>query len=121
MARETYEAARRERNAALVETMLLAASADGRIDPKELQLLIARVIERPEFEGTDAEALNAMLEHGAKRLSEAKRLEDVLATLNERLPERRWPSAIARPRGKSWACSRRFNCRSASRRPRCRR
>jgi tellurite resistance protein len=89
MARETYEAARRERNAALVETMLLAASADGRIDPKELQLLIARVIERPEFEGTDAEALNAMLEHGARRLSEAKRLEDVLATLNERLPERR--------------------------------
>jgi tellurite resistance protein len=89
MARETYEAARRERNAALVETMLLAASADGRIEPKELQVLIARVIERPEFEGTDAEALNAMLEHGAKRLSEAKRLEDVLATLNERLPERR--------------------------------
>lgn len=89
MARETFEAARRERNAALVETMLLAASADGRIEPKELQVLIARVIERPEFEGTDAETLNTMLENGAKRLASAKQLDDVLASLKERLPEHR--------------------------------
>jgi tellurite resistance protein len=89
MARETFEAARRDRNAALVETMLLAASADGRIEPRELQVLIASVIERPEFEGTDAETLNAMLEDGAKRLSSAKQLEEVLVALKERLPEHR--------------------------------
>ncbi|MCA2981551.1 MAG: tellurite resistance TerB family protein [Myxococcaceae bacterium] len=89
MARETYEAARRERNRALVETMLLAASADGRLEARELQVLIARVIERPEFEGTDAEALNAMLEEGAKRLASARSLDEVLKRLTEWLPEHR--------------------------------
>lgn len=89
MAHETIRTARTERNAALIEVMLLAASADGRVDPRELQILIARVIERPEFEGTDAEALNALVEASAKRLSEAAKLEDVLASLRERLPEHR--------------------------------
>lgn len=89
MARETIEKARAERNAALVEAMLLAASADGSVEPRELQVLIARVIERPEFEGTDAETLNALVEDSARRLSEAKKLEDVLSSLRERLPEHR--------------------------------
>lgn len=89
MAHETIRTARTERNAALIEAMLLAASADGRVDPRELQILIARVIERPEFEGTDAEALNALVEASAKRLSQAAKLEDVLTSLRERLPEHR--------------------------------
>ncbi|MER2566714.1 MAG: tellurite resistance TerB family protein [Myxococcaceae bacterium] len=89
MAHETIQTARTERNAALIETMLLAASADGRVDPRELQILIARVIERPEFEGTDAQALNALVEASAKRLSQAAKLEDVLTSLRERLPEHR--------------------------------
>ncbi len=89
MAHETIQTARTERNAALIETMLLAASADGRVDPRELQILIARVIERPEFEGTDAKALNALVEASAKRLSQAAKLEDVLTSLRERLPEHR--------------------------------
>jgi tellurite resistance protein len=89
MAHETIRTARTERNAALIEAMLLAASADGRVEPRELQILIARVIERPEFEGTDAEALNALVEASAKRLSEAAKLEDVLTSLRERLPEHR--------------------------------
>lgn len=89
MALETIEKAKAERNAALIEAMMLAASADGEVAPRELQVLIARVIERPEFEGTDAEALNALVETSAKRLSEARRLEDVLASLRERLPEHR--------------------------------
>ncbi|MBL8936071.1 MAG: TerB family tellurite resistance protein [Archangium sp.] len=89
MAHETIRTARTERNAALIEVMLLAASADGRVEPRELQVLIARVIERPEFEGTDAEALNALVEASAKRLSQAAKLEDVLSSLRERLPEHR--------------------------------
>jgi tellurite resistance protein len=89
MARETIEKAKSERNQALIEAMLLAASADGRVGPRELQMLIARVIERPEFEGTDAEALNALVERSAKELSEAKRLEDILEKLKTRLPEHR--------------------------------
>lgn len=89
MARETIEKARAERNAALIEAMLLAASADGRIEARELRVLIARVIERPEFEGTDAEALNALVEDSALRLSRAKNLEEVLASLRDRLPEHR--------------------------------
>lgn len=89
MAHETIRTARTERNAALIEAMLLAASADGRVEPRELQILIARVIERPEFEGTDAVALNALVESSAKRLSQAAKLEDVLSSLRERLPEHR--------------------------------
>lgn len=89
MALETIEKAKAERNAALIEAMMLAASADGEVAPRELQVLIARVIDRPEFEGTDAEALNTLVEASAKRLSEAKNLEAVLASLRERLPERR--------------------------------
>lgn len=89
MAHETIRTARTERNAALIEAMLLAASADGRVEPRELQILIARVIERPEFEGTDASALNALVESSAKRLSQAAKLEDVLTSLRERLPEHR--------------------------------
>ncbi len=89
MARDTIERAKLDRNRALIEAMLLAASADGSVDPKELRVLIARVIDRPEFEGTTPEALNALVESSAKALSEARKLEDVLASLRERLPEHR--------------------------------
>lgn len=89
MAHESIEKARAERNAALIEAMLLAASADGTVEPRELRILIARVIERPEFEGTDAETLNAMVEGSVARLASAKKLEDVLSSLRERLPEHR--------------------------------
>lgn len=89
MARETIEKARTERNAALIEVMLLAASADGTIEPRELQVLIARVLERPEFEGTDAKTLNALVESSVLRLAQAAKLEDVLSSLRERLPEHR--------------------------------
>ncbi len=89
MARESIEKARAERNAALIEAMLLAASADGTVEPRELRILIARVIERPEFEGTDADTLNALVEDSVRKLASAKKLEDVLSSLRERLPEHR--------------------------------
>ncbi|KFA89212.1 MULTISPECIES: TerB family tellurite resistance protein [Archangium] len=78
--------ARRERNEALVEVMLLAAMADGQVSQRELQMLLRRVIERPEFEGTKPEELNALVEASAQRLSKAHDLEEILASLRARLP-----------------------------------
>ncbi|MCI0569115.1 MAG: hypothetical protein L0Y66_00030 [Myxococcaceae bacterium] len=79
--------ARKERNAALVEAMLLAAISDGRISQAELETLLRRVLERPEFEGTRPEELNALVEASAAKLAQAAKLEDVLASLRQRLPD----------------------------------
>nr|WP_232293161.1 tellurite resistance TerB family protein [Stigmatella aurantiaca] len=79
--------ARKQRNAALIETMLLAAIADGSVSQREMQTLLRRVIERPEFEGTSADELNALVENSALRLSEATDLQAVLASLRSRLPD----------------------------------
>ncbi|AEI65179.1 hypothetical protein LILAB_16380 [Corallococcus macrosporus] len=79
--------ARNDRNGALVEAMLLAAMADGRVTQREMQTLLSRVLERPEFEGTRPDELNALVETSAARLSEARNLEDVLASLRRRLPD----------------------------------
>jgi uncharacterized tellurite resistance protein B-like protein len=87
MAREQAVKARKDRNGALVEAMLLAAMADGRVSQREMQTLLSRVLERPEFEGTRPDELNALVEHSAERLSEAKDLEEVLASLRRRLPD----------------------------------
>ncbi len=87
MPREAIEKARTERNAALLDAMLLAGSADGELKPVELEQLLKRVLERPEFEGTQADELNALIESSAKRLSQSKRLEEVLESLRHRLPD----------------------------------
>jgi uncharacterized tellurite resistance protein B-like protein len=89
MARDAAIAARNDRNSALIEAMILAASADGSIAPVEMQTVIRRVIERPEFEGTRPEALNAMIENAAKTLSHAKKLDDIVKSLRTRLPDHR--------------------------------
>ncbi len=87
MAREQAVKTRKERNSALVEAMLLAAMADGRVSQREMQTLLSRVLERPEFEGTKPDELNALVETCAARLSEAKDLEEVLASMRRRLPD----------------------------------
>lgn len=87
MAREQAVKTRKDRNGALVEAMLLAAMADGRVSQREMQTLLSRVLERPEFEGTKPEELNALVETSATRLSEAKDLEEVLSSLRRRLPD----------------------------------
>jgi uncharacterized tellurite resistance protein B-like protein len=87
MAREQAVKTRKERNSALVEAMLLAAMADGRVSQREMQTLLSRVLERPEFEGTKPDELNALVETSAARLSEAKNLEEVLASMRRRLPD----------------------------------
>jgi uncharacterized tellurite resistance protein B-like protein len=78
---------RRERNAALVEAMLLAAIADGKVSEKEMQTLLTRVLERPEFEGTRAEELNALVETSARSLASAHDFEAILRSLRQRLPD----------------------------------
>jgi uncharacterized tellurite resistance protein B-like protein len=89
MSKELATQARKERNAALIECMLMAAIADGSISDREMQALLRRVIERPEFEGTRPEELNALVEGSAKKLSEQKDLEDVMRSLRQRLPDHR--------------------------------
>lgn len=87
MARDQALRARQERNAALIETMLLAAIADGHVTQKEMQTLLGRVIERPEFEGTRPEELNALVERSAQRLAAEPSMDAVLQSLRERLPD----------------------------------
>ncbi|MHB8873092.1 MAG: tellurite resistance TerB family protein [Myxococcaceae bacterium] len=87
MPREQALRTRKDRNAALVECMLLAAMADGEVSDVELRTLLRRVIERPEFEGTAPEELNALVEGSVKKLAGARDLEQILSSLRTRLPD----------------------------------
>jgi len=87
MALEPVMTTRAERNAALIETMLLAAMADGNVSQVEMQTLIRRVIERPEFEGTHPDELNALVEASVAKLAGSKSLDAILQSLRERLPD----------------------------------
>ncbi len=87
MPRDQALKARKDRNAALVECMLLAAMADGKVSDVELRTLLRRVIERPEFEGTRADELNHLVEASVKKLAGARDLEQILASLRDRLPD----------------------------------
>src|SRR6185436_16815387 len=66
------------RQAALFETMILAAAADGSVDKVELHEIYRRVFERPEFHGIQAEDLRKAIEHAARRVTEAHSLEHIL-------------------------------------------
>jgi len=89
MPHELIEKARKERNTALIDVMMLAASADGTLHPVELQTMLKRVVERPEFENTKPAELNAMVEASAARLAGAKSLQDIIDSLTRRLPDHR--------------------------------
>jgi uncharacterized tellurite resistance protein B-like protein len=67
--------------------MLLAAMADGEVSDVELRTLLRRVIERPEFEGTRADELNALVEASVKKLAGARDLDQILTSLRARLPD----------------------------------
>ena len=86
MSPETAAANRVERNAALVEVMLLAAMADGKLTEGSIQALLRRVLERPEFEGTAPEEISTLVEKSVKRLASESSLEAILQQLRERLP-----------------------------------
>src|SRR5260370_20662393 len=76
----------KERNSALMEVMLLAAMADGNVSDAEMQMLLKRIFERPEFEGTSHEQLTHTVQKGLKSLASAKNLDQALTSLRERLP-----------------------------------
>jgi tellurite resistance protein len=86
MSPETAAANRVERNAALVEVMLLAAMADGKLTEGSIQALLRRVLERPEFDGTAPEEISSLVEKSVKRLASESSLEAILQQLRERLP-----------------------------------
>src|SRR5579872_2758750 len=88
--------ARRDRNAALIEAMLLAAIADGKVSEREMEVLLARVLERPEFEGTQAEELNALVEASARKLA-ASRTSRASSSRCATAPGPRHPHARFRP------------------------
>jgi len=83
---ETAGATRAERNAALVEVMLLAAMADGQLTEPAIQELLRRILERPEFDGTHPQELSSLVEKGVSTLASAPNLEKILQQLRERLP-----------------------------------
>lgn len=86
MPRYAIEHARYERNAALIETMLLEAAAAGTITEAHLATVVRWIIERPEFENSGSVDVSTLVEHGAARLAAAPSLEAILASLCERLP-----------------------------------
>jgi tellurite resistance protein len=86
MARDQSAVTRTERNGALVEVMLLASMADGPPTDVGMQALVARVLERPEFDGTKADELTALVQKSAKKLASAENLETILGSLRTRLP-----------------------------------
>jgi len=83
---ETAGTTRADRNAALVEVMLLAAMADGKLTEGSIQVLLRRVLERPEFDGTNPEEISALVEKSVKRLASESSLEAILQRLRDRLP-----------------------------------
>lgn len=87
MSREHATNARLERNAALMDAMILGATADGHVSKLEKEALLRRVGERPEFEGTAVEELKDLIEGSVFRLSKTAKLEDVIASLRTRLKD----------------------------------
>ncbi|GAC1539123.1 MAG: hypothetical protein NVS2B9_06020 [Myxococcales bacterium] len=72
---------------ALLETMLLAAAADGAVSKVEVEDIYRRVFERPEFEGIHAGDLREAIAQAAQRVAEAHDLEHIVPSLAERLPD----------------------------------
>ena len=87
MPHEMPATARRERNAALMDAMILGATADGHVSKLEKDALLRRVGERPEFEGTKIEELKDLIESSVFRLSKTLNLDDMVASLRARLPD----------------------------------
>lgn len=87
MQREMAANARRERNAALMDAMILGATADGHVSKLEKDAMLRRVGERPEFEGTKIEELKDLIESSVFRLSKTQKMDDVMTSLRARLPD----------------------------------
>jgi hypothetical protein len=77
----------KSRQAALLETMILVAGADGRVTRAEIDEIYRRVFERPEFKGIQARDLKDALSHAAEQVQNGKKLDGVLKSLVARLPD----------------------------------
>jgi uncharacterized tellurite resistance protein B-like protein len=75
------------RQAALFETMILVAGADGLVTREEVEEIYRRVFERPEFKGIHAKDLKDAIGHAAQQVAKAKDMEHILPSLAERLPD----------------------------------
>jgi uncharacterized tellurite resistance protein B-like protein len=76
------------RQAALFETMILAAAADGRVAKAEIEEIYRRVFERPEFHGIHADDLREAIEHAAARVADAHSLDHILPSIADRLTDK---------------------------------
>src|SRR5256885_14966427 len=77
------------RQAALFETMILAAGSDGSVTKVEGEEIYRRVFERPEVNGIHAGDLKAAISHAAQVVAKAEGLGEVLPSIAERLPDQR--------------------------------
>jgi uncharacterized membrane protein YebE (DUF533 family) len=78
----------RTRQAALFETMILAAWSDGRVTKIEVEEIYRRVFERPEFHGIQAGDLKEAIAHAAQQVSNGSVLDEVLPSIAARLPDK---------------------------------
>jgi uncharacterized tellurite resistance protein B-like protein len=76
------------RQAALFETMILAAASDGNVSKIEVEEIYRRVFERPEFHGIHADDLRHAISHAAQQVANAGELSYVLTSIAERLPDK---------------------------------
>lgn len=89
--------ARRERDDALLDAVLLAAQVREPLDDGAPRALLAPLLDEPYFEGTSPEALLERLRQRARWLSQASD-PDIFASLRVRLPEARsrlWAYGLA--------------------------
>jgi uncharacterized membrane protein YebE (DUF533 family) len=77
----------RTRQAALFETMILAAASDGSVSKVEVEEIYRRVFERPEFRGIHAGDLREAISHAAQKVSDAE-VDQILPSIAQRLPDR---------------------------------
>jgi len=77
----------RTRQAALFETMILVAGADGVVTKDEIEEIFRRVFERAEFKGIEKADLRHALEHAAEQVAKGHDLAHVLPSLAKRLDD----------------------------------
>ena len=78
----------RTRQAALFETMILAAASDGSVSKVEVEEIYRRVFERPEFHGIHANDLKQAISHAAQEVARAGELSQILPSIADRLPDK---------------------------------
>ena len=76
------------RQAALFETMILVAGADGTVTREEVEEIYRRVFERPEFKGIHAKDLKDAIAHAAQQVAKAIDMGEILPSIADRLPDK---------------------------------